>query len=310
MGKKRAIITYGVDVDAISGWIGSYGGQDSAGDIARGWFGGTVGVERMLKVFAKYDIKTTWFVPGHSLETFPEHMKMVLDAGHEFGLHGYTHENPNAMSVEQQRDVLDKSYRLMTEFTGKPPRGMVAPWWETSFEGTQLLLEYGIEYDHSLGHHDCQCYYPTIGDTYTKIDYSKKAETWMKPFVKGKPTGLVEIPGSWYIDDLPPMMFIKSAPNSHGFVNPRDIEDIWKDHFEYYYREYDDFVFPISIHPDVSGRPHVALMHERLIEWFKTFEGVEFMTMEEVCDDFKAKNPPEKGALLPAEAGLKLREQR
>lgn len=48
-------------------------------------------------------------------------------------------------------------------------------------------------------------------------------------------------------------MFIKTAPNSHGFVNPRDIEDIWRDHFDYFYREYDQFIFPITIHPDVSG---------------------------------------------------------
>lgn len=34
----------------------------------------------------------------------------------------------------------------------------------------------------------------------------------MKPLVKGQETGLVEIPASWYIDDLPPMMFIKNAP--------------------------------------------------------------------------------------------------
>lgn len=47
-------------------------------------------------------------------------------------------------------------------------------------------------------------------------------------------------------------MFIKNAPNSHGFVNPRDIEDIWRDHFDYFYREYDEFIFPITIHPDVS----------------------------------------------------------
>lgn len=50
-------------------------------------------------------------------------------------------------------------------------------------------------------------------------------------------------------------MFIKAAPNSHGFVNPRDIEDIWRDHFDYFYREYDDFIFPITIHPDVSLQP-------------------------------------------------------
>ena len=79
-------------------------------------------------MFAKYDMKTTWFIPGHSLETFPEDMAAVRDAGHEIGLHGYSHENPNDMTLEQQRDVLDKTYRMLTEFAGKPPRGSVAPW--------------------------------------------------------------------------------------------------------------------------------------------------------------------------------------
>lgn len=117
---------------------------------------------------------------------------------------------------------------MVSEFCGKPPRGIVAPWWETSAEMVDLLLEYGIEYDHSFSHHDCQMYWLRTGDTWTKIDYTKKAETWMKPLVRGQDTGLVEIPGSWYIDDLPPMMFIKNSANSHGWVNPRDVEDIWK----------------------------------------------------------------------------------
>lgn len=36
MGKKRVLISYGVDVDAVSGWLGSYGGEDSPNDISRG----------------------------------------------------------------------------------------------------------------------------------------------------------------------------------------------------------------------------------------------------------------------------------
>lgn len=39
------------------------------------------------------------------------------------------------------------------------------------------------------------------------------------------------------------LQLIKSAFNSHGFVNARDVESIWKDHFDYFYREYDEFVF-------------------------------------------------------------------
>lgn len=51
--------------------------------------------------------------------------------------------------------------------------------------------------------------------------YAEQTGCRMKPLVKGQETGLVEIPGSWYIDDLPPMMFIKNSANSHGWVNPR-----------------------------------------------------------------------------------------
>jgi len=130
---------------------------------------------------------------------------MIRDSGHEIGLHGYSHENPKDMSLQQQKDVLDHSYRLLTDFCGKPPRGSVAPWWETSKEGAELLLSYGVEYDHSMNHLDSQMYYLRVGDEWTKIDYTKEAKEWMHPLKAGKPTGLVEIPASWSIDDLPPL---------------------------------------------------------------------------------------------------------
>ena len=119
-----------------------------------------------------------------------------------------------------------------------------------------------------VGHHQT-----TVSPTMTACPTSSAPATngpkcyqpdhWMKPLEKGPNTGLVEIPANWYLDDLPPMMFIKKAPNSHGWVNPRDVEDLWRDHFDYFYREYDDFCFPVTIHPDVSGHPHVILMLER-----------------------------------------------
>lgn len=85
---KRALCSIGVDVDACAGWLDSYGKGDSPNDMTRGCFAGEVGVPRLLKLFKKYNMKTSWFIPGHSLDTFPKEMAMVRDAGHEIGLHG------------------------------------------------------------------------------------------------------------------------------------------------------------------------------------------------------------------------------
>jgi peptidoglycan-N-acetylglucosamine deacetylase len=304
LSEKQIRCAFGVDVDAVSGWLGSYGGEDSTFDISRGVFAGEVGVPRLLELFRRRNIRTSWFVPGHSLETFPDQMKAVVQAGHEIGAHGYSHENPAAMSPEQEEDVLIRSIELIEKISGQKPRGYVAPWWETSPATAELLLKHGFRYDHSQGHHDFQPYYARAAESWTNVDYSKPAREWMKPLDRGRAVDLVEIVASWYLDDLPPMMFIKSAPNSHGFVSPRDVEQLWRDQFDWVYREYDTACFPMSIHPDVSGRPQVLLMLERMIDYINGHDGVRWCTMEEIADEYRARVPFDKtGAMSVAPIG-------
>jgi len=291
---KEILCSFGVDVDAVAGWLGSYGGEDSPDDISRGLFAGEVGSPRLLKLFERFGIKTTWFIPGHSIETFPEQMQAVAAAGHEIGIHGYSHENPIEMTPEQEEIVLDKCIDLVASLSGRRPTGYVAPWWEFSPVSNELLLKKGIKYDHSLMHKDYEPYYVRVGDTWTKINYAKQPQEWMQPLVRGRETDLIEIPASWYLDDLPPMMFIKKAPNSHGFVNPYDIEAIWREQFDWVYREMDYAVFPITIHPDVSGRPQVLMMLERLYNHIIRHPGVRFLTMDQIADDFARRRPRNK----------------
>ena len=289
---KEIFCAFGIDVDAVAGWLGSYGGQDSPDDISRGLFAGEVGVPRLLELFRRHELRTTWFVPGHSIETFPAQTDAIVTAGHEVGVHGYSHENPIAMTREQETEVLDKCIGLIEKVTGRRPTGYVAPWWEFSRVTNELLLERGIKYDHSLMHRDFEPYYVRVGDSWTPIDYSAgSAHDWMKPLVRGRETDLVEIPANWYLDDLPPMMFIKTSPNSHGFVNPRHLEEMWRDQFDWVYREQDYGVVTFTIHPDVSGRPQVLLMLERLIAHINSHEGIRWATFDEIADDFLARNP-------------------
>jgi peptidoglycan/xylan/chitin deacetylase (PgdA/CDA1 family) len=166
MDGKDILVAYGVDIDAVGGWLGSYGGEDSPDDISRGVFAGEVGTPRIMELFRRYGIRQTFFWPGHSVETFGEQFGACVAAGHEIGVHGYSHENPIAMSRQQEIDVLDFCVDLLTRRSGP--------------------------------------YYVRVGDSWTKIDYTRSAADWMKPLMRGGETDLIEIPANWYLDDLPP----------------------------------------------------------------------------------------------------------
>src|SRR5438132_12412113 len=139
---------------AAAGGPRGSGGRDPPLDISRGMFSGEVGTPRLVRLFDRFGIKTTWFVPGHSIETFPEQIGKVVAAGHEIGIHGYSHENPIAMTRVQEEAVLDKCIELVQKLTGRRPTGYVAPVGECSHGTHELLLKRGFKYDHSLMHHD------------------------------------------------------------------------------------------------------------------------------------------------------------
>ena len=77
---KQIKCSFGIDIDSVAGWIGSYGGQDSPSDIQRGVFATEVGVPRLLRLFEKYDMKSTFFIPGHTMDSFPKEMEMIKQA--------------------------------------------------------------------------------------------------------------------------------------------------------------------------------------------------------------------------------------
>ncbi|KAK8213104.1 hypothetical protein BKA81DRAFT_316847 [Phyllosticta paracitricarpa] len=171
-------------------------------NVSRGVFGATVGVDRLLKLFDKNEIKASWFARAHTIESFPEQMAKIRDAGHEIGLHDYSDEAPGQLTAQQQYDTLTKSIDILTKFVGRKPLGNTAPIWFTSKEVIPQFQELGIVYDHSFVHYDLQPYWaPHSSHEWIDVDLKKEANSWMKPMTRLRPSQVVEIPSNWNLGD-------------------------------------------------------------------------------------------------------------
>lgn len=266
------------DFDAISVWIGSMASR-SPGNISRGEFG-VVGARRVLELLKRQGIASTWFVPGHTIETYPDAVRAVFEAGHEIGHHNYCHENPRTLELPQERAIIERGIECISQLTGAAPAGYRSPAWDVSPNTLGLLQEFGLVYDSSLMADDFQPYRPRTGDVPNTDG----------PYVFGEPMDLVEMPVDWSLDDWP--YFNVNWPAHHvGLRTPADALEIWAAEFHYLYEHVGEGVFTLTMHPQVIGRGHRLLMLEQLIEYIKGHKGVAFRKMGDVASDWKRQHP-------------------
>lgn len=304
--KRKIQILLSIDFDAVSGFLGTGASPtNNMADYSSGFFAGQVGVPRLLKLFKKHAISSdvTWFIPGHSMETFPAETKLIVDSGAEIACHGYAHEGGAQMSELQEREVIAKCVQLATDLTGKKPKGWRAPLYQIREHTVKVLEEHGFLYDTSLTHHDSKPYFLPHAPPIKPINFSShlSASTWMVPLPTPSPptsTTLVELPCNWYMEDMTPMQYIPAAANSHGYVSANSIMEMWKQRFEFLYHEFDgedgegngDFLFPLVLHPDTSGMAHVIGMVDKMLAWLKARgQEVEFCRYEDVAMAWKIR---------------------
>jgi len=98
---RRLNVLLTFDVDADSSVQGPYSGRpDEPVARSKGQFGPKVGLPRILNLLDKYSIKSTFFVPGWTAETYPENVKEIVRPGHEVGVHGYKHAQSGDLEDE------------------------------------------------------------------------------------------------------------------------------------------------------------------------------------------------------------------
>ena len=248
--------------------------------ISRGDFG-MVGTERLLALLDKFEIAGTWFIPGHTIESYPASARAVHEAGHEIGHHGWTHRPPAGLGREVEERELIRGNEAIRALTGVAARGYRSPSWDLSEHSVELLRKHGFVYDSSLMGHDYLPYQARAGD-----------ETPLEgPIQFGADTSLVEMPISWSLDDYPAFEFSRSPTGIlPGLMNADGVLANWFADFRYMAEHYDWGVITYTFHPHVIGRGHRMIMLETLIGRLKD-AGAVFVTMEEAVAEYRAKFP-------------------
>ncbi len=277
MARHIACLTF--DFDAMSGFISR--SMTSPTPVSRGEFGANVGVPRILALLKEYNIQTTWYIPGHTLETYPDQCKRIFAAGHEIGHHGWTHVPPAMLTREKEEEALTRANEQIKKLTGQYARGYRSPSWDLSPHSVELLLKHGFIYDSSMMGDDYMPYRVRQGDV---IELEK-------PAVFGRLTRLIEMPVSWTLDDYPHFEFIRTQTwILQGLMNADNVLQNWIDDFMYFKDNLEWGVINYTLHPFVIGRGHRMIVLEKLMRALKD-NGAVFMKLEDAAAEYDERSP-------------------
>jgi peptidoglycan/xylan/chitin deacetylase (PgdA/CDA1 family) len=248
--------------------------------ISRGDFG-MIAAERVLDLLRKHKIRSTWFIPGHTIETYPASVAAVVKAGHEIAHHGWTHRVPASLGREAEERELLRGNEAIKKLTGRYARGYRSPAWDLSPHSIGLLLKHRFVYDSSLMGHDYLPYQARDGDVIALEE----------PLIYGPDTALVEMPISWTLDDFPVFEYMRYQNLIQpGLMNAGLVGENWHADFTYMRDNYDWGILTYTFHPHVIGRGHRMIMLEKLIENLRK-GGAVFLTMEQAVVEYRIKFP-------------------
>jgi peptidoglycan/xylan/chitin deacetylase (PgdA/CDA1 family) len=263
------------DFDALCVWLAGYANATPA-MLSRGEYGARVGVPRILKLLAAYDLPATFFVPGHTAESFPDAVEQILAAGHEVAHHGYGHEDPSSQTLAEERNSLERGMAILERFLGNPPTGYRSPSWDYSANTLALLVEYGFRYDSSLFAGDYHPYHPRLGDEVSVTE----------PLQMGHVVDLWEFPVAFCLDDWAHFTF-NFQPYRVGLSAPGKVLEVWSGEFDYMVEHESCGVFTLTMHPQVIARGHRMMLVERFIQHILSVEGTRFARMRDVARELR-----------------------
>jgi peptidoglycan/xylan/chitin deacetylase (PgdA/CDA1 family) len=275
----EATVSLNYGFDAVSTWVHSFDSGDNPSRISRGLFGADVGLPRLLDIHDRLDIPATFFIPGHSIETFPEKAGEIVDRGFEVQVHGWRHSTWYDNREDEQADI-ERAVDAVYDLTGTKPTGFRSPTAEISEHTLDILKELDFKFDSSLQGNDFEPYY-------VHEDWSAPKD---EPYDRGVPTDIVEIPFDWNFTDFLAFTTVWENPHLRGYSDEEVFFGRWYKAFEWMYENKDNGIFLPIMHPQVVGHIPRLTYYEEFLEYLVDKPGVVFKDMETIADEYRANN--------------------
>ena len=243
--RVAALLSFDIDNDTISI---ARSENPSIGGLSQGEYGARVGLRRVVDLLDRHAIPASFFIPAVSLVLRPDMVDVIQESGrHEFGVHGWIHELNTALDAETERELVSRATNYLEDATGRRPVGYRAPSWNFSPNTLSIIRGLGCLYDSSLMADDRP--YELMQD--------------------GEPTGMVELPVEWILDDAPLM-----NPRGDSYTSPRELLQVYIDEFDKAYEE--GTMFLLTTHPHIIGHRSRIVILEELIAHIQAYDDVWF----------------------------------
>lgn len=256
-GGARVAVGLSFDFDNETGSLRD--GRHSPSLLSQGEYGARAGLPRILSLLERRKIPASFFVPAVSALLYPDSIRAMVGPGiHEIGLHGWIHERNSQLDEATERELMRRALDTLERMAGRPPVGMRTPSWDYSPYTIGLAKELGLIYDSSLMADDGP----------------------YEVLAAGKPTGMVELPVEWILDDYPYFWMDRSS-TIRPTLNPDEVLAIWRAEFDVAYEEGGMFI--LTMHPHVIGHRARLRMLEQLVDHMQAKPGVWFATHEQIA---------------------------
>jgi allantoinase len=215
-------------------------------------YGNRVGFWRMLDVLDRFQIRAVLAINGSAIHAYEPIARAAMERQWEFIGHGFSQKN--MQKVVDERADIQKTTKVISEFTGRRPRGWLGPGLTETWDTPDILAEEGYDY---------------VCD-WVLDDQPALLKTRTRP--------LVSVPYTQECNDVA-MMLIQHHKAS-------EYRDRAIDQFEQLYADARGSarIMALVVHPYIMGAPHRLRYFQEALQHIRSREDVLIWTGEQILD--------------------------